>query len=571
MTEETPQEKTRFYWVKKGLSFFGIVVTRKTHHPVHLTKTFFVWILILIGLGMLGGVGMYSYSTNPSFCNSCHIMEPYYNAWKTSKHHGSATCVDCHYPPSTTLSEHLWHKFQASSQVIKYVTRTYSSKPFADVEDASCLRSGCHSTRLLEGKIITASGVKFDHRPHLMEKRRGRLLRCVSCHSQIVVGKHIEVTYDTCFLCHFKQGPDTETQKPVTGCLQCHELPTKDFAIGNMNYNHKEFVTQRGISCENCHLEVTRGEGAAKQDRCFTCHNQPEKLAKFDDIPFIHENHVTKHHVACLHCHEEMRHGLEGSLESAAGTEGSAHGVNLPFNCNYCHEDKHMGQIAMYSGKVSALGFSDGDMPSPMYLANVDCIGCHYEEKTGNPFAGKSFKASEEACVKCHGASFKGIWEETKTELTSTVNQLKEKLDVVQAALKAPTVDPKVSGAVKDKLAQAEKRLQFVRAGHGEHNIYLAAKILREEDALLSEVASKLGATAADLSSNPLISGSYCGTLCHSRVGVKVPPETVTTEGKTMPHKMHTEMMGCVACHAIGSHKQVPLKADYKETCKGCH
>src|SRR3989338_6120880 len=140
----------------------------------------------------------FEFSTSPQFCRSCHIMKPYYESWKVSKHN-RVPCVDCHYPhvgPRTLL----WKKFQAMSQVVKYVTRTYSSRPFAQIDDSACLREGCHSKRLVEGKLTFGRGIKFDHRPHITEARRGRSLRCVSCHSQIMVGKHIEVTLDTCYL-----------------------------------------------------------------------------------------------------------------------------------------------------------------------------------------------------------------------------------------------------------------------------------------------------------------------------------------------------------------------------------
>src|SRR3989338_4177099 len=264
---------------------------------LHLSGVFFIWVGAGFLLSIAGGIGMYSYSTHPRFCNSCHIMEPYYNAWKSSKHFGKATCVECHYTPAKTLGEHLWHKFQASSQVVKYVTRTYSSKPFAEISDASCLRSGCHSTRLLEGKVVTAKGIKFDHRPHLTETRLGRRLRCVSCHSQIVVGQHVEVTYSSCYLCHFKSRKGEKGGEPLGGCLGCHSLPEKSFQLGPMSYNHKDFVLKHGLECKNCHLEVIKGEGIARQERCLSCHNQPEKLKRFGDIPFIHDNHVTKHHI----------------------------------------------------------------------------------------------------------------------------------------------------------------------------------------------------------------------------------------------------------------------------------
>ncbi len=574
-------EKTTFYHIKKGLSFFGILYSRKTRHPVHLTKVFFLWVLGIFGLFLLGGVGVYEYSTYPGFCNSCHIMEPYYNAWKTSKHFGHASCVDCHYPPPKTFLEHFWHKFQASAQVVKYITRTYSSKPFADIQDASCLRSGCHSNRLLEGRIITARGVKFDHRPHLTETRRGRQLRCVSCHSQIVVGKHIEVTYDTCFLCHFRETGEGQERKPSVNCLGCHELPTKNFKVGNMTYNHKDFVTERGIACRSCHLEVTSGEGKAHQDRCFTCHNQPDKLARFGDIPFIHENHVTKHHVACLHCHEEMPHGrltTQPTTESQPTAEtrpmvSAEYPAKLTFDCKFCHESKHVGQLEMYSGEVASLGLPK--IPSPMYLANVDCVGCHYQEGRQAmevPFTGTTIVASEDACVKCHGPMFKGILEETRQELKAGLVELDKKLTAVLAALETSKLPEQEKTEAKNKIARAQLLREFVHASHGVHNIYLASLTMREEDKILTELGQKLNATLPDLSTQPLFSGGYCATMCHGKVGVKVPPETVNVGGKVMPHMMHTTMMGCVACHQIGGHKSVPLKSDVKkDVCSSCH
>ena len=564
--------------IKKVLQAIGIETSPERRWHVHLRPRFFALIGIAIGLIFVALLGMAKYSESPSFCNSCHIMGPYYKAWSTSKHNKVA-CVECHYPPGKA-QDHLWKKFQALSQVVKYVTRTYSSRPFAEIEDAACLRSGCHSTRLLQGKLTTSKGIKFDHTTHIMEKRRGRQLRCVSCHSQIVVGTHVEVTYDTCYLCHFKGKGKGRNLEPVGGCLGCHNLPIKTFQIGNMTYNHKDFVTKQGVACQNCHLDVIQGEGNVSQDRCLTCHNQPEKLARFDDVAFVHENHVTKHNVACFHCHQEIRHGfgekgsgkMERLNEPAPVSSEMPHPPTLAFDCSFCHENKHVGQLEMYSGKVSALGLPE--MPSPMYLANVDCIGCHYQ---GTPasgegeFRGKNFESSKKACVKCHGAHFEGIWSETKNALKETLTVLGEKLKAVQAGLKTASVSPEETRAMSGKVGLAKRWHDFVRASHGEHNIYLASLVLRREDQLLSEIGEKIKAQLPDLSSNPLLSGSYCATLCHSKVSVKVPPEFVVAFGKKMPHKAHTGMMGCVQCHEIGAHKSVPLKKGVKNVCTACH
>ena len=101
-------------------------------------------------------------------------------AWKASKH-ANVTCVQCHYPPG--FRDTLWVKYQALSQVVKWATHTYSSKPFAEVEDGSCLRSGCHDRAQLAARKVFERGVAFDHTSHLAEGRRGPRLRCTSCAS----------------------------------------------------------------------------------------------------------------------------------------------------------------------------------------------------------------------------------------------------------------------------------------------------------------------------------------------------------------------------------------------------
>jgi len=270
------------------------------------------WRFILIvtaAVVVAGGAalaGLWEVSSSPQLCNTCHIMKPYVEAWRTSKHN-QVPCVDCHYPPE--LRGTIWVKYQALSQVAKWATQTYSSKPFAEIEDASCLRSGCHESRLLRGKVVYKRGIIFDHQPHLEEVRRGRQLRCTSCHSQIVVGTHIEVTESTCFLCHFKGTKNGRELRPIAGCTGCHQPPKGDILVGSIRFNHEEML-RRGVACEKCHLNVIEGNGEAPRERCFTCHNQPEKLERYPDTPFIHDFHVATHNIECARCHTEIKHQL---------------------------------------------------------------------------------------------------------------------------------------------------------------------------------------------------------------------------------------------------------------------
>lgn len=543
------------------------------------------WVFLGLVLAVLLGVGMIEYSETPEFCHSCHIMDPYYASWEHSPH-GEVACVECHYPPGSPRTI-LWKKIQAVNQVVQYVTDTYTSRPYAHVTDASCLRSNCHATSLLaERPLMTESGIHFDHGPHLSRETIGRELRCVSCHSQITVDQHIETNYDTCFLCHFKGRNGGRKLDALGGCLGCHDLPAESFEVGNMTYNHEDFVTKRGIPCSNCHLDVVSGAGDAPAERCLGCHNRQEDLGRYGEISFLHETHVAQENVDCMHCHEEIRHGGRSRTTRRIAKLGSEpgggrpappddglHQATLTFDCSFCHQQKHGGQLLMYSGQVEPLGLPE--MPSPMYVAEVDCIGCHYQNGHGpaEEFQGITYTASDKACIKCHGEEFRGIWEETEREFKATLAYLDTKITKVTESLDDAELEEAERDKLRASLGQARRWHDFVRYSRGEHNPYLGSLVLRKEDGLLNVMGEELDVDLANLSSLPLISGGFCATMCHAKVGVKVPPEEVMAEafGSMMPHAMHADMVSCVRCHEIGSHKEVPLREDVFEVCSECH
>ena len=519
-------------------------------------------LFILAGFALLffgGLIFFFHFSTSPQFCRSCHIMKPYYDSWKASKHNNVA-CVDCHYPPAKPRTL-LWKKFQAMSQVVKYVTRTYSSKPFAEIDDSACLREGCHSKRLMEGKLTFARGIKFDHRPHLTEPRRGRQLRCVSCHSQIMVGKHLEVTLDTCYLCHFKGMKKARSLAPIGGCVSCHELPEKEFQMGNIKYKHKDFVTKHGIECQSCHMDVIQGSGDAPKERCLACHNQPEKLERYNDTPMIHEEHITNHSLACFHCHTEMTH----SVKTLTGPQR--------IDCAMCHVDTHSAQKDTYEGRG---GKGVPEMPSPMYLAHVDCLGCHIIESAGKHkaveegFTGKTFKASTTACVKCHGEKYGMLVDDWKKELETAVKTIEPRIQSARDILSRTSADEPNFAYLKRLYDEARYNYDFVRYSNGIHNIYYSAKLLEKVNNDLDSFSKESQMTLPELARASLLDGSFCATLCHAELEVKI-PEEVKYKGKDMPHSMHIETVGaCGNCHQIGRHKEIPLKDDLS-ICKTCH
>ena len=236
------------------------------------------------------------------------------------------------------------------------------------------MRSGCHSERQLAGDL-TFGRVKFDHRHHLLETRRGRQLRCTSCHSQIVQGSHMSVTTSTCFLCHLRQ---SSLSAAHSDCGTCHGPPQETLTVAGKPFRHTDWISN-GAECALCHRDVTRGSGLARKNRCNACHADVAHIERFGDVAFIHENHITKHKIECDQCHDEIEHRMpERDHISTAG------------DCGNCHDSRHQAQHFMRSGHGGALVEDRADR---MYETRVDCTGCHRE--TQAPESRKSWTASQ--------------------------------------------------------------------------------------------------------------------------------------------------------------------------------
>ncbi len=467
----------------RGLKWLGV-----KHRPdakrLRYVPNLWGW-FVLVGLAAAGGtLGFLEYSMQPEFCRSCHLMEPYYQAWHESSHR-DIPCGDCHFEPGWEAT--FRGKFEASSQAVKYITGTYGSKPHAEVRDSSCLRSGCHEHRTLEGKVNwtvrSARGhdvtIRFDHTPHMTELRRGKELRCVSCHSQIVQGQHIVVTLDTCFLCHFKglkHGRDDET---LGGCNACHDAPKGEIRLANTGvFNHAEFL-DRGVRCENCHSDSVAGDGAVPRQMCWNCHNQPQHLARYSDSAFVHRQHVSEHKVECSSCHVQIEHHLTAAVPvSLDPLLGAGHPLQNSGNCGQCHEQSHNGPLALYRGTG---GRGVPDMPSPMYRAQVDCIGCHQQKALSREDAavlGQTFIASQQRCDHCHGARYNDVITIWKNQSALQLSEAEVALQQAETHLAGLTLDAAQKLETQRLLDDARHNIRMVKLGRGAHNMTYATALL---------------------------------------------------------------------------------------------
>ncbi len=460
---------------------------------------------MVVGLGLVLTYGAVEVSSTPTFCGSCHIMEPYYDSWVGSSHEDIA-CVECHIPPGITAE--LQKKYEALSMVARYFTGTYGTNPWAEVDDTACLE--CHDRRLLPGAELFGD-VLFDHQPHLSELRRGKRLQCTSCHSQIVQGSHITVTTTSCILCHFK---GQQAGQGTAECTLCHQVPDRVIDSAGLEFDHGD-VSRFGMACVSCHTPPAPDAGGVPRERCLTCHNEPDRLAEYEDGDLLHQTHVTDHKVECTNCHLEIQHVAPRHLEAAQS------------ECSACHAGRHSPQRDLYAG-IAGKGVPP--MPDVMFRAGVRCEGCHFNHDD----AGTS-TAGAVSCMSCHGPSYRGLflsWSESVGERSSAIRRAFD--DTVRRL-----------GAT-DSLADAQANLELVENGQGIHNVPYSLALLGAAHREINTVRTSRGLSAFAAAWPQAPYETPC-LECHAGVEGRV----ARSFGRQFPHLTHVVELGqdCESCH----------------------
>lgn len=499
---------------------------------VRWRKTAFGSVLLVGGVILVSLLSM-EVTSQPQFCGSCHIMEPYYKSWQNSSHKNIA-CVECHIPPGVTSE--FRKKYEALSMVVKYFTGTYSTNPWTEIEDASCLR--CHERRLLTGKEVFHN-VLFNHTPHLNEMRREKKLRCTSCHSQIVQGSHIAVTESSCFLCHFK---GQQFNQGTGRCTLCHEIPGKVTTKANLTFDHDD-VKRFNMQCASCHANVIQGTGEVPRERCNTCHNDPPRLSRYGETEFMHRTHVTDHKIECTNCHIEIQHK---SVATATATATA---------CNTCHREGHSAAADLYAGTG---GKGVQPMPSAMFQAGIQCGGCHFlpQDKFGSQVA----KASEVSCMSCHGARYIKVLPRWKGLVSERLEKAKSEWMQARGNLSA--------SHEAGPLADAYSNIQLVDRGVGTHNVEYSLALLDASHDLINQALAEKGMKpfARRWTQAPFESACF---KCHR--GIE--EQTGRVFNINFVHKPHiAQGLQCGTCHR--THEEKPAKEVLRfgpEGCANCH
>lgn len=508
---------------------------------------------LTIALAALAGFVVFTFASmewtsRSEFCDTCHYMEPFYMAWQNSAH-SDVACVTCHYPPGILST--FEGKLKGLEQLFKYATRSYlRSKPWAEIPDASCLRSGCHDSRLLQGKAEFKEGIVFDHTPHLTQLRRGKKLRCTSCHSQIVQGEHITVTPSTCFLCHFK-GRESEAS---SHCTQCHDAPVMT-PERQVSYDHT-VVNQRGIECQKCHGQMVVGDGAVPLDNCEDCHFEKEKLDEYSNTELIHNTHITQHKIECQRCHLAIQH------KSVSRTQ------DVKPECQSCHTNMHSTQEMLFHGQG---GRHVDDHPSPMYTGGLNCQGCHIFHQANADFVpgGETVVARRESCEPCHGPGYSDLVEAWRDSTDKRLENVGRSIERVERELRLADSSSVAGKQAWQALDDARYNYQLVEYGKSVHNITYADRLLQEARHLLTQ-ALDMGGSRYRLAPYPWTGQVVPGECasCHDGIEAKT---VETSTGLSFNHGVHLaqDSLSCRNCHSnMRRHGEVVMQL---QTCLTCH
>lgn len=453
----------------KKMCMFGVNVFRQLRWSVK--------IVLLLGVFFVFAGGAIVVTGQTGFCNSCHIMNPYYDSWKTSAH-ASINCLDCHLQPG--FSGFIKGKINGLAQAVDCMVGRVGTKPNANVTDPSCLRSGCHSVEEITSTTIDYGGVKFTHNKHVNKVVDGITVTCGTCHSHFEGNEHFSVNNNACFACHFLRGNQTDEGRVQTSCRDCHEVPDKVIQRGLVTINHAEFVSYKASCEESCHKKEVQTASEVPDTACLNCHSyskehQPNSVE-------LHEAHAGREKVECFACHGKVPHGRT-EVES----------LTVMMDCQNCHSNTHQVQRTIYSTRDPMQHEQMDRVLSPMFLTHVECTGCHIEavqKETGvlDSF-GTVARAVPRACDACHkegtGQQYVPFWQK---QIKDRYEEVGLKVDSLEVRARTVSNQDTVQ-KLRNTIAQARTILQSVLAdgSWGVHNFKYTEAMLLRADELVEE------------------------------------------------------------------------------------
>lgn len=143
-------------------------------------------VLLAVSFGIALGVsaftfryakGLSYFSTDPTACANCHIMQRQFDSWQSSSHHTVARCIDCHLPHSF-IPKYIAKAENGFRHAEKFTTQNFAEPIAIKARGREILQQNCKSCH--DGLVHDIAGGP-----------RGALdeLRCTHCHAGVGHGE----------------------------------------------------------------------------------------------------------------------------------------------------------------------------------------------------------------------------------------------------------------------------------------------------------------------------------------------------------------------------------------------
>lgn len=330
-----------------------------------------LWIAGSIVLGVIVLVLVSMVATDQSlFCDSCHEMRPYYQAWVAGSHYRHASCVQCHV--ASGIPADVVHKFTALSELWAH----FASKPMFPAPGAGqrVLNSQCEYCH--PSKKDRPPGLNFSHKQHAAKD-----IQCAVCHSQTghavtlvdlqsagILRPGTTVPYSVIPASVGTAGPSVPGHTPVA-CVRCHDMLAMRCTAC---HSTAPSVHVAGANCAKCH---TAEQAAWSSPKNLHAASAQQILG----VPEHNRNEVPKDD--CLLCHS-MFQAIQ--FHASVDPSGTAPGSKIPTSSYGPVDDP---ASTYYSGAISHF-ITPVNAKGPWTITNgtdwqaTKCEVCHEPSST---------------------------------------------------------------------------------------------------------------------------------------------------------------------------------------------
>jgi cytochrome c nitrite reductase small subunit len=146
------------------------------------------WLVLALacGIGTAVGIGSFAFryaeglsyfTTDPSACRNCHIMQPQYDSWQKGSHHAVAVCVDCHLPEAF-VPKYLSKTENGYRHGKLFTTQTFAEPIVVQARGREILEENCLRCHLPLVAELSPGAPDAKHE-----------ISCVRCHSGVGHGE----------------------------------------------------------------------------------------------------------------------------------------------------------------------------------------------------------------------------------------------------------------------------------------------------------------------------------------------------------------------------------------------